>query len=242
MAVEVKEQATGRDRVAIVRALKAFGTADFRDDPHSSLPLELAVLELVAEEPAPAPRVAPEPKPARSDPPAERVAAPAPRPEPSFSIPSADMDELASTAATASFEAPSEPPQEIGVPVPAAPASNGAEDLLERVRLACREVDKILAGLLNGSCEVLAVEDDAVVLGFYHTFHLERAESEPNAGKLTKLFGDALGRSVTIRFEKHAAPERSQSGGSGGHLVQAAKELGARPVGGTQSDEGGDNG
>jgi hypothetical protein len=102
-------------------------------------------------------------------------------------------------------------------------------------------MDKTLAALLNGSCEVLATEEDAVRLGFYHTFHLERAESEPNAGKLAKLFSDALGRPVKIRFEKHAAPERGVAGG-GGHLVQAAKELGARPVSRGYSDEGEDDG
>jgi hypothetical protein len=102
-------------------------------------------------------------------------------------------------------------------------------------------MDKTLAALLNGSCEVLSTDDNTVVLGFYHTFHLERAESEPNAGKLTKLFSDALGSPVNIRFEKHAAPERKPAGG-GGHLVQAAKELGARPLSLGGSDEGGDNG
>ena len=42
------------------------------------------------------------------------------------------------------------------------------------VRAACKETDKKLAALLNGSCEVKSSEGDKLVLGFYHTFHLER--------------------------------------------------------------------
>jgi DNA polymerase-3 subunit gamma/tau len=240
IAAEVKEQAAARDRVAIVRALKAFGLADFRDDPHSSLPLELAVLELASEEtaqPAAPTAMATGQKPPRAEP------APVPpegEPKPSLSIPSADLEVPTTAAVANNLQAPSEPVPGNGVPAPAAPAAAGDDGLLDRVRLACRDVDKILAGLLNGSCEVRAVEHDAVVLGFYHTFHLERAESEPNAGKLAKLFSDALGRPVRIRFEKHEPPERPQGGG--GHLVQAARELGARPITPGYSDEGGESG
>jgi hypothetical protein len=113
--------------------------------------------------------------------------------------------------------------------------------LLDRVRQACRETDKTLSALLNGSCDVTSVEEDHVVLGFYHTFHLERAESEPNSGRLAKLFSDALGRPVRIQFE-HTPRERSSAPSAGGHLVEAAKELGARPVSNGSSVEGEDYG
>jgi DNA polymerase-3 subunit gamma/tau len=236
MAVEVKEQATTRDRAAIVRALKAFGLADFRDDPHSSLPLELAVLELISE-PAQSQdvRATAEAKPAPPEPSPKATA-----PDEPSAVRAPEPDEVKTPKAAAPVDVQPEAPQENGAAATVAPAA-GPEDLLDRVRLACRDVDKILAGLLNGSCEVRSVDDGVVVLGFYHTFHLERAESEPNAGTLAKLFSDALGRPVTIRFEKQAAPERP-TGGSSGHLVQAARELGARPISPGYSDEGGDNG
>jgi hypothetical protein len=120
-------------------------------------------------------------------------------------------------------------------------ASGVGGDLLNRVRQACRESDKTLSALLNGSCEVTGVTDDRVTLGFFHTFHLERAESDGNAQKLAKLFSDALGRPVTIDFE-HTPRERTTAPARGGHLVEAAKELGARPVTNGQSTEGGRDG
>ncbi len=252
MAAQVRTQAAGYNHGDIVRALKAFARADFRDDPQSSLPLELAVIELIAETPpggsnamattgsAPARHVDQAPRQEREHAPAKAAEAP-PKPEPQFSIPAAELDEVASTVASASFDTPQETPGD-AEPAPARPVSSGTESaLLDSVRQACRETDKTLSALLNGSCEVRSVEGDEVVLGFYHTFHLERAESEPNAGKLAGLFTQALGRPVKLRFEKAERAPREQSTASarGGHLVQAAKELGAKPVGDAQADEGG---
>jgi hypothetical protein len=108
--------------------------------------------------------------------------------------------------------------------------------LVEQVRLACKDSDKQLSALLNGSCEVKSLEGDVLTLGFYHTFHLERAESEPNAGKLRELFTKAAGRPLKIVFE-HAPRERTSGPATSGHLVKAARELGAKPVGGQEEGE-----
>jgi hypothetical protein len=104
-------------------------------------------------------------------------------------------------------------------------------DLLTTVRNALNETDKPLAALLNGSCEVKSSEGDKVVLGFYHTFHLERVETGGSKPKLEAAFSTALGRKVTIALE-HAPRDRPAEGEprKGGHLVQAARELGARAV------------
>jgi DNA polymerase-3 subunit gamma/tau len=243
MAAEVKALAVEADSAAIVRALKAFGRADFKEDSQSSLPLELAVVDLTADQPsplAPAPP-APAPRAAAPVPPTKLEPAPvmpAPKPEPGISAPAAGLDEVANTAANVNVEAPQPPPVDDGTPPREPIGANGVgTDVLERVRYACRESDKTLSALLNGSCEVRSVEDDRVILGFYHTFHLERAESEPNAGRLGKLFSEALGRPVRVEFE-HTPRERSAAPARAGHLVEAAKELGARPVAKVQSSEG----
>jgi DNA polymerase-3 subunit gamma/tau len=249
LAAEVKVQAAGREASAIVRALKAFSRADFRDDPQSSLPLELAVLELVSDaapaipagQPAATREAAKPARPVRDaspEIPAEAPSAPA-RPEPSFSIPVAEMDDVASTVASASFESVEEPAAVAGeVARPAPPADGG---LLDRVRQSCRETDKNLGFLLNGSCEVRSVEADTVTLGFFHTFHLERAESEPNAGTLARLFSQVIGRTVGIKFE-YTPREHDSKARTGGHLVQAARELGARPIAPPSGDQGEDYG
>ena len=126
--------------------------------------------------------------------------------------------------------------------VPArAVASAEGMGLLERVRQGCKDTDRQLSGLLNGSCEVKSEEADVVTLGFYHTFHLERIESGPYAKRLEELFSSVLGRPIKIAFE-HSPRERVvRTAAKGGHLVEAARQLGARPIGST-SVKGGPDG
>jgi DNA polymerase-3 subunit gamma/tau len=237
LAADVKTESAKRERGDIIRALRAFGRIEFRDDPQSSLPIELALVEFISDREAKAPAAPAQPRPAEPAPePAAQEPAPEPQPEPRFSIPVAETDDVASTVARAALGdpagAPAEPPAE-AAPAPEAARTTASTapggDLLTRVYQMCRESDKTLAAILNGSCEVKAVEGDSVTLAFYHTFHLERAESEPNAGKIRGLFAQALGRPVKIAYE-HAPRERPSGPVKGGHLVQAARELGARPV------------
>jgi len=243
-AAEVKAEAQRRDRHEIVRALRAFGRLDqaFRDDPQSSLPLELAYVEFVSgPETAPAaPREQPAPVAASRDAPAG-AAAPVPpagpRPEPRFSIPAAELDDVASTVVSTTLGPPAEATPAEEAPAPhatpphQAPAAADDTNLIEQVRLACKDSDKQLSALLNGSCEIKSLDGDTLTLGFYHTFHLERAESEPNATRLRDIFSRLAGRPLKIVFE-HAPRARSDSPVSAGHLVRAARELGARPVSG----------
>jgi hypothetical protein len=142
------------------------------------------------------------------------------------------------TAVTAEPENTVEPAAK-AEPAPAAPVSSGVQpgSLLDRVRQACKDTDKQLSGLLNGSCEVKSEDGEVVTLGFYHTFHLERIESGPYAGRLEELFSTVLGRPVKLAFE-HAPRERVVSTSRGGHLVQAARELGAQPIGSTSAEGG----
>lgn len=248
IAAEVKAEAKRRERGPVVSALRMFGSLDnaFRDDPQSSLPLELAYVEFVSRtEAAVEPAVA-----AAREPPAVPAPAEEPKPEPKFSIPVAELDDVASTVASTSLEPPpvEEEPAAAPEPVAANPAPSpaaaaapppGSEGLVEQVRLACKDSDKQLSALLNGSCEVKSIEGDTLTLGFYHTFHLERAESEPIAGKLRALFSQVAGRQLKIVFE-HAPRARTEGPVAGGHLVRAAQELGAKPVRGTPAEGGQD--
>lgn len=228
MAAEVKREAAGLDRDDIVRALRSFGRADFRDDPAAfggSLPMELALVELTSEQPAPRPQPAPQPKATRPKPEPQPQPAAAEKPEAPRPTPAPVPDvETASMAPP-----PPEEPAPEDVPVAASADGNAGLDLLEQVRQACKTTDKQLSALLNGSCELQSAEGETVVLAFYHTFHLERVENGPFAQRLKELFSEALGRPVKVAFE-HAPRQRTQAPSKGGHLVQAAKELGAKPV------------
>jgi len=196
----------------IVRALKALGRLDFRDDPQSSLPLELALVELASEPERPAtPETAPAPEPAAAE-----------EPEPQFSIPVSGTEEVAATTAGATVSAAEETGE-------APPPAGVPPDVLTRIREACKDSDKQLAALLNASCEVKSLEGDVLTLGFYHTFHLERVEAGGYPGRLNELFSQALGRPVTTELVH--SPRRPTPGKiKGGHLARAARELGAKPV------------
>lgn len=220
---EMQSLAREVERADTVRALKTLGRLDFRDDPQSSLPLELALVELVAETERPTAA------------PPERPSAPTESGEPQSSIPVPSAEEVAATAAGASAGRPeaeaatetgATPPPE-GVPPDASTGSEQA--LLTRVREACKESDKQLSALLNASCEVKSLEGDRLTLGFYHTFHLERMEAGGYAERLSELVSQEIGRQVTVELVH--SPRRPTPGRiKGGHLVQAARELGAKPV------------
>jgi DNA polymerase-3 subunit gamma/tau len=202
---EMQTLAREVDGAEIVHALKTLGRLDFRDDPQSSLPLELALVELASASERPA-----------AEP------APTEEPEPQFSIPVSSTEGVAATTADATVSAPAEGEQ--GPSPPGVPP-----DLLTRVREACKESDRQLAALLNASCEVKSLEGDVLTLGFYHTFHLERVEAGHYLGRLNELFSKALGRPVTAELVH--SPRRPTPGKiKGGHLARAARELGAKPV------------
>ena len=109
--------------------------------------------------------------------------------------------------------------------------------LLARLRDACKESDKQLSALLNASCEVTSLEEDVLTLGFYHTFHLERMEAGSYAGRLSELLSQELGKPMTVKLIH--SPRRPTPGKvKSGHLVQAAQELGAKPIGKGEQDDG----
>ncbi|MCH7484230.1 MAG: DNA polymerase III subunit gamma/tau [Chloroflexi bacterium] len=230
MAAEVRAEAADLPKDAIISGLQAFARADFRDDPSAtggSLPLELALLDLTADGEKSA---QPAPRAERRAPPAREK--PAPKPE-------AKSEPAPKSRAEA---APTPEPEEkpASAPVEAAPGAPASDDLLASVRRASREGDRQLSALLNGSCEVLSAEGDTVVLGFYHTFHLERVESGAYQEPLDELFSNVLGRKVEVKYE-HAPRDRGseKTEPTAGHLVKAAQELGARTVSPTKEGEGG---
>ncbi len=236
MAVEAKAEASRRESGELVRAMRTFGRADFRDDPQSSLPLELALIEFVSEKAATA---RPAAEPARAAP-----APPPPRTEPQFSIPAAGLDDVASTVASATLggTADDRPAADEAEQVTAV---DGGAELLDKVRALCREsdsgADRQLGALLNGSCEVRNLSDEGVTLGFFHTFHLERIETGPYARRLEELFAEARGRPLSISYEHAPRTGSNRRPARSGHLVEVARELGARPLGEKQN-EGGPNG
>ena len=239
LADEVKAEAANFPREEVLRALQTFGRIDWRDEAATgggSLPLELALVDFVSQaseapERSAATVVLPRPieqprpvAPPKESTPVVPVVVPLDTPAVAAATPEPQ-------AASPSQEQASEPTSE-QVQQPVAVASTrtpAAASLLDQVRVLLRDTDKNLAALLNGSCEVMSTDGDLVVLGFFHTFHLERIESGNHQAQLSEAFSKALGRPVKVVYE-HSPREQNGGQRKGGHLAQAARDMGARAV------------
>lgn len=215
----------------ILRALRGFGQADFRDDPQSSLPLELALADQVLGPGAAAQVAAEEAEPVVRPPfPAGRQAAPPQPPRLRARLQEAERQAPQPLKRAApSGEGESPPPET----APVAGTTTAADDLLQRLRLACKEVDHRVAAYLNGTCEIKSLENGVLVLAFYQHFGLHREKIETPASRriVEETASRLLGQTITLECtvcERQGVEGRPPT--RGGHLVQAARQMGARPV------------
>ncbi|UCH86580.1 MAG: DNA polymerase III subunit gamma/tau [Dehalococcoidia bacterium] len=276
-AEEVEEMRSVSSAAAsedILRALRGFGQADFRDDPQSSLPLELALADQVLGPSAAAQVAAEETEPVARPPfPSGRQGEPrqppklrtrlqeserqAPKQPPKQTKPAAPTggaESQPSKAAVPSGEGekePSKPAAPAGEgesqPAEAAPAAEttaaAGDDLLQRIRLACKGVDHRVAAYLNGTCEIKSLEDGVLVLAFYQQFglHKGKIETPDNRRIVAEAASRLVGQTITVEC---TVCERQRAEGKpsmrGGHLVQAAREMGARPVVGGKGGSSGE--
>jgi len=279
-AKEMKKLLEGVAREALVQALRAFGQADLRGDPWSSLPLELALAECILTRGAEQqPRPAPPPPQMQAEPPAPAPAlskenaalprpapvAPAPPPqmqaEPPAAAPALSKENAALPRRTSSRRKKEEvgvgegepaPPGEAPPPVEAAvepsaeqaqPPSGTPSADLARVQARWQEIYQLTrkinfkaGALLNSGCAITAVDNGAIVFGLRHESLAEKMNSGDGGAYLQALreaVQQVMGQEYDIRcvFDPQAATPRSAAGASGGHLVQAAREMGARLVG-----------
>ena len=279
-AKEMKKLLEGVAREALVQALRAFGQADLRGDPWSSLPLELALAECIltrgaeqqprpappppqrqVEPPAPAPALSkenaalPRPAPVAPAPPPQRQAEP-PAPAPALSKENAALPRRTSSRRKKEEvgvgEGEPAPPGEAPPPVEAAvepsaeqaqPPSGPPSADLARVQARWQEIYQLTrkinfkaGALLNSGCAITAVDNGAIVFGLRHESLAEKMNSGDGGAYLQALreaVQQVMGQEYDIRcvFDPQAATPRSAAGASGGHLVQAAREMGARLVG-----------
>jgi DNA polymerase-3 subunit gamma/tau len=255
-AEELKAQASGVSADRILRALKTFGQADLRADPQSSLPLELALADCVlgpteAEAPAPGPqaveadrraplRPAPAPaRPARSrieawaqqaSASAEEAAAPAPAP----AVPKPEAT-AAATGPAASVEEPALQPEPAQTIAPSGPLTlEQAREHWRDIYSLTRQLNFKAGALLNSGCDIIEVEDGTVVFGFRSQWLAERMNSGDGGSNLKSLqeaVNRVLGQGHDVRcIHAPEAGARPVSGRRGGHLVEAAREMGARII------------
>jgi len=197
-----RERAKAQDIAAYLRAMDSLAAADFKRDPGSPVPLEIAC--------------------------ATAILGPA------------------AAAAQQAVVAEAAPPQAGGRPArgpggqggqrpdrqaaDADPALTPEERFLRRLYENCRVTNTKVAAMLNGSCEVISMEGPVLELGFYFAFHMQQVDNEGRA-VVEEEASKIIDRPVTIRLRQVERPAAPRRAARGGHLAEAAKSLGATPVG-----------
>ncbi len=243
---EMKKLLEGATREGLLRALRTFGQVDLRGDPLSSLPLELALAECVlaggAEEARP-----PAPTATPHEAPSATAAAPeaASRPRRAISRRKAAepaVEEKAAPAPLHDEPSPVEAKEEAAADTVGEPASPPSEELAqvqarwEEIYQLTRKINFKAGALLNSGCSVTGVENSTLVFSFRHGPLAEKMNSG-DGGAYIQALREAVQRVVGPDYDVRCVhdPEagggqRSGAGAAGGHLVQAARELGARVV------------
>ena len=218
----------------IVGVLRAFGAADLKDAAALTLPLELALVEVVtgpqvSAAPAAPERAAPQqPQPSRPPP---RPAAPATR-APAAAAPNATDRRPPPTQRPAS-PAPAPAPQ----PAPAADPGSDAARLatLERrwrdVVAASKGTGRIkIDAVLRSGSRPLSVENGVVIIGFTHQKFVDMLREELDNPASRKALEEAVAGVLGSRHKVQCVLQSQRPKSAGGHLVRAAQEAGARLV------------
>ena len=144
---------------------------------------------------------------------------------------------------------PGEAPPPVGAAVEAAPSAEQAQppsgppsaevariqSRWQEIYQLTRKINFKAGALLNSGCAITAVDNGTIVFGLRHEPLAEKMNSGDGGAYLQALreaVQQVMGQEYDIRcvFDPQAATPRSAAGASGGHLVQAAREMGARLV------------
>jgi DNA polymerase-3 subunit gamma/tau len=252
-AEELKALASGLSADRILGALKRFGQADLRADPQSSLPLELALADCVlapteVEVPAPAPaaeaaRRAPlppapaAPRPARSriEAWAQGASASAHQETSPAPAPAAPKPEPVPAPTGNAVETPSLQPAPARAPAPSGPLSlEQVRECWQDIYSLTRQLNFKAGALLNSGCDIVEVENGTVIFGFRSQWLAERMNTGDGGSNLKSLHeavNQVLGQGHDVRcIHAPEATARPVSRRRGGHLVDAAREMGARVI------------
>ena len=244
-AKEMKKALEGVAKEEVVQALRAFGQVDTRADPLSSLPLEMALADCVlareglarhAAEAKAAPK--PIPSPVEAGP----RARPDPRPIRDEPISRAPGRRKAEPVESAAASAEVTEPQDLTSAAPIPPEVMAMQARWQDIYELARTINFKAGALLNSGCVITGIDDGTVIFGFRHQPLVEKMNSGEGGAYLQALreaVQKVLGASYEVRcvHDPRASSARPASGGGGGHLVQAARELGARVVRGVDEGE-----
>lgn len=185
---------------ALTDAIAALAATDFRLDPTSPIPLEVAIATAI---------LAPPSAGVSATPSAPNAAGrPAPRPE---------RAAASARPGTGTAAGPDE-------------SQSREERFMRELHEACRLANPRLGAWLNGSCKVVAMDGGVLELGFWNKLHCDKVDHdvrplvEEQAGLLLKTPVQLKVTLLEGTQDTGKRPPRS------GHLAAAAKALGAVPV------------
>ena len=93
----------------------------------------------------------------------------------------------------------------------------------------CRTASVRLGAWLNDSCQVLAITDDELELGFFLPLHMQKVDNDCRA-LVEQQAEEMLGHPVHLKVKLVERAPQAKRGARGGHLIEAARALGATPV------------
>lgn len=242
---QFQELARQADPDRLVAAVRRFSevAAERGAGWQPQLPLELAFVESTALPPTPTPTPAPVEAPTAKGLPMSPAAQPAPRAQ--ELRPTQEAPPARPSAAVAPATTPSPPAASSGAGFSAdAVAARWGE-----VKNQMRAVDLSLSALLNDARPVGVDEEGALVLGFKHSFHRNKANTSENRAAMEALLSKLVGVALRVRCELEkdwtaAAPQAPSPAAAsaparrpppedplaGDEVIQrAVKELGAVP-------------
>jgi DNA polymerase-3 subunit gamma/tau len=235
----------------IYAALRAFGEADLKSDPNSTLPLDIALAECLLSEGQSGDRAMGQG--ARSGDPstdsgqALQVATSgeaAPR--------SAKAAAVISDRASASVRAepveargrigdappegeaagliPQRPSQPNGNATAVEPSLEAARQRLRALYDRARSLEVHVGALLNGPCDIIAADEAALTFGFKYPAHAKKMLEADNLRVLAGAVADVMGRPVEVRcvHDPNVESWKQRETASRSPLVRAAQDMGAR--------------
>jgi DNA polymerase-3 subunit gamma/tau len=215
---ELKSLATKTSLDYLLTAVKQFGEISFRSDTFSTLPMELALVESVlsvetTETPA---EVAPKKSVATSK---ARIPEKQPAPAQTITMPASQLDDTTQPEKPANAT-PEEKTHENTI-------DEESDQDISYIRSHWREFIKSLHGegssgnldaFLRSACEPVAIEDGAIVLGFYYTFHKEKIEDNKYRHLVERKLTEVFGKPYKVRCILYERKKKD-------HMVKAAQEM-----------------
>ena len=239
VTTQLRAAASGSELSHLLRAIKAFSSADMRHDSSSPLPLELALVES---------SLAPEPVSQQAPARQTQAAAPARQQQPPRSAaPNSNQNYSGASRQTQQRQPEnrpaSRPPprRDMSEPLPEDPAARLEVQWPEILRALRNTGSRFKLGPVLRSTRGVSLDGSRIVAPFTHESHFERFKGEmDNPGvkrEVSAIINQAMGADYEIVGQlstENNGPTRKQANQS--HLVRAAQLMGARIV--EQREEG----